>query len=251
MTGKSARMTGKSARTTRKRARMLLLLSNPFLIPDREKILETNRNPKDFFGGAKEDRTPDLYNAIVALSQLSYGPLAAKYKRQKLVCHPLFYEIKQFLSAKRKYGMIIFEKTVNLEGLKEVARWFCQQLEPGDVVCLKGDLGAGKSEFARACIQTMAGQAVDVPSPTFTLCQTYDTLKGTVFHYDLYRLEKEEDVWELGIIEQIVGNFSFIEWPQIIEPAIKGCKRVFDVNLAIASEFERHTQIDQHLGPST
>jgi tRNA threonylcarbamoyl adenosine modification protein YjeE len=157
----------------------------------------------------------------------------------------LFYEIKQFLSAEGEYGMILFEKTVDLNDLKDAACWFCQQLALGDVVCLKGDLGAGKSEFVRACIQALAGHPVDVPSPTFTLCQSYDTIKGPVLHYDLFRLEKVEDAWELGIIEQIMGSFSFIEWPQLIDASLKGHKRVFEINLKIASESQRHLQICQ------
>ncbi len=145
--------------------------------------------------------------------------------------------------------MILFEKTVNLNELKEAAYWFCQHLALGDVVCLKGDLGSGKSEFARACIQTLMGHPVDVPSPTFTLCQSYESPKGPVLHYDLFRLDQEEDAWELGIIEQIRGHMSFIEWPQLIEVSLKRHQRVFDVSLSIASQTQRNLRICHYERP--
>src|SRR3954452_7468726 len=72
-------------------------------------------------------------------------------------------------------------------------------LEPGDLITLSGDLGAGKTTFARALIRHLAGdETIEVPSPTFTLIQTYDFEKISVVHADLYRIGNASELTELG-----------------------------------------------------
>jgi tRNA threonylcarbamoyladenosine biosynthesis protein TsaE len=89
-----------------------------------------------------------------------------------------------------------------------------RRLAMGDIVALHGDLGAGKTELARAIIRAAAGdEALIVPSPTFTLAETYDTPLGPIWHFDLYRLDSPEQVWELGFEEALAGGVSLIEWP--------------------------------------
>ncbi|WP_366654302.1 tRNA (adenosine(37)-N6)-threonylcarbamoyltransferase complex ATPase subunit type 1 TsaE [Fodinicurvata sp. EGI_FJ10296] len=88
-------------------------------------------------------------------------------------------------------------------------------LRPGDVVCLHGDLGAGKSALARAAIRSLAADpALEVPSPTFTLVQVYDTRIGSVWHFDLYRLSDPEEAIELGWEEALVSGIVLLEWPE-------------------------------------
>lgn len=89
------------------------------------------------------------------------------------------------------------------------------RLKPGDVVALKGDLGAGKTTLARAIIRAAAGDPdLIVPSPTFTLVETYDTPSGTYWHFDLYRLETPEQVFELGWEEALADGIVLLEWPE-------------------------------------
>lgn len=84
----------------------------------------------------------------------------------------------------------------------------------GDVLALRGDLGMGKTAFARAFVAARAGEALVVPSPTFTLLQTYELPGGPVWHFDLYRLAAPDDVWELGWEQGLVEAISLVEWPQ-------------------------------------
>lgn len=86
-------------------------------------------------------------------------------------------------------------------------------LRSGDVIALAGELGAGKTCFARALIRTLGAAGENVPSPTFTLAQMYEARDFDIWHFDLYRLEKPEDSIELGIDEAMTGALCLIEWP--------------------------------------
>jgi N-acetylmuramate 1-kinase len=84
---------------------------------------------------------------------------------------------------------------------------------PGMVVLLHGDLGAGKSTLARAFIRTLMKSDADIPSPTFSLIQTYDDTRVPVFHADLYRLQGGADVDELGLEDLLKSHVGLVEWP--------------------------------------
>ena len=89
------------------------------------------------------------------------------------------------------------------------------QLQAGDVIALEGALGAGKSVLARGIIQAACPAEDDIPSPTFTLVQTYepDDLP-LIMHFDLYRLKTPEESLELGIEDAFIDAICLIEWPQ-------------------------------------
>lgn len=100
-----------------------------------------------------------------------------------------------------------------LDDTRLAARSLALQMRSGDVYSLSGDLGAGKTTFARYFLQAL-GVEEDVPSPTFTLVQTYTTPDSqTVWHFDLYRIETPEDAFELGIEDAFEEGVSLIEWP--------------------------------------
>lgn len=93
------------------------------------------------------------------------------------------------------------------------AALLAQVLHRGDVILLSGDVGAGKTHFARSAIQSLLTHPEDVPSPTFTLVQTYETPDAELWHADLYRLASVQEVEELGLIDAFETAICLVEWP--------------------------------------
>lgn len=97
----------------------------------------------------------------------------------------------------------------------EFAREFTSNLCAGDIILLHGDLGMGKSVFSRAVIRSLCGDDnLEVPSPTFTLVQQYDSEMASIWHFDLYRLSDESEIYEIGWEEAMGGGISLVEWPE-------------------------------------
>ena len=93
---------------------------------------------------------------------------------------------------------------------------FSAHLKGGDSLLLSGPVGAGKTHFARSIIQAMMardGEVEDVPSPTFTLVQVYETSVGEVWHTDLYRLTHVDELTELGLDDAFDTAITLVEWP--------------------------------------
>lgn len=96
----------------------------------------------------------------------------------------------------------------------DLARRLGAFLKVGDVVALRGDLGAGKTCLARALIRELIGDDTDVPSPTFTLVQTYDAPVGRIHHFDLYRVVSPDELTEIGWDEALADGIVLVEWPE-------------------------------------
>jgi len=102
-----------------------------------------------------------------------------------------------------------------------LAQGLAALVRPGDTIALFGDLGSGKTTFARAFINALPGpggstlaEPEEVPSPTFTLLQTYARAPAPVWHFDLYRIARPDEVYELGFEEALSGGILLIEWAE-------------------------------------
>ncbi|MBO4700661.1 MAG: tRNA (adenosine(37)-N6)-threonylcarbamoyltransferase complex ATPase subunit type 1 TsaE [Alphaproteobacteria bacterium] len=105
--------------------------------------------------------------------------------------------------------------TKNIDETRDWARDFAKSLRAPVTVALHGDLGVGKSEIARTIIQTLCGTNTVVPSPTFTLVQTYVAGDKRISHFDLYRVADAAELVEIGLDYAIQNDITLIEWPDI------------------------------------
>jgi tRNA threonylcarbamoyladenosine biosynthesis protein TsaE len=113
-----------------------------------------------------------------------------------------------------------------------------RRLRPRDVVALQGGMGVGKTTLARAILHAASGDpTLVVPSPTFTLVEVYDTPKGVFWHFDLYRLEDGQQVFELGWEEARADGIALIEWAERLGPLLP--KERLTVDLSIEGDGRR------------
>lgn len=105
--------------------------------------------------------------------------------------------------------------TKDIDETRAFAREFARNLRAPVTVALHGDLGVGKSEIARTIIQTLCGENTVVPSPTFTLVQTYAAADKKISHFDLYRIVDAAELVEIGLDYAIQNDITLIEWPDI------------------------------------
>ena len=103
----------------------------------------------------------------------------------------------------------------NVDETREWAANFAKTLHAPVTVAMHGDLGVGKSEIARTIIQTLCGADTVVPSPTFTLVQTYSGDGVRISHFDLYRIADAAELVEIGLDYAIQNDITLIEWPDI------------------------------------
>jgi N-acetylmuramate 1-kinase len=114
---------------------------------------------------------------------------------------------------------------VDETGLCRLAGAIAFAVRPGDMIALSGELGAGKTTFARAFIAAMVHpDAVEVPSPTFTLVQTYATARMPVAHCDLYRVSDSREIGELGLEDAVATGVALVEWPERADGALPGTR---------------------------
>jgi len=134
-----------------------------------------------------------------------------------------------------------FTFTLAQPDLIMLAKPLAENLRKGDIVALWGDLGAGKTTFARTLIQALTGEDLDVPSPTFTLVQVYDCPQGEVWHCDLYRLKEPEEACELGLEDAFHQSVCLIEWPERLGNLLP--RRRIDVTFTIQDEITRKVSV--------
>ncbi len=102
------------------------------------------------------------------------------------------------------------------EEMKVFAGDIASRAEPGDVYCLAGNLGAGKTTFAQGFISSLQDTKEPVTSPTFNLVQIYKTARFPVYHCDFYRLKSENEFMNLGLEDAFDSAVTLIEWPEMI-----------------------------------
>lgn len=97
----------------------------------------------------------------------------------------------------------------------KIASEFVKTIKKGDIVLLVGDLGAGKTAFVKGVVKALGGDEEQVTSPTFTIVNEYSLDKFDIFHFDLYRLNDPNELYNIGFEEYFYGNgVCFIEWPE-------------------------------------
>ena len=128
---------------------------------------------------------------------------------------------------------ILESYNLDILALSKIGTIFAEHTKNGDLVLLSGKVGAGKTEFARQIIKAKAIKEnldiEEISSPTFSLIQTYDFKCCKILHIDLYRVNSEEELFELGIPDIFDNHITLLEWPEILE--IKNFSR--NINLEI------------------
>ena len=136
----------------------------------------------------------------------------------------------------------ILDDILDESALGALAGRLARVLVAGDCVALRGDLGAGKTSFARALIRAfVADPALDVPSPTFALRQDYAGPRGAIVHLDLYRITEPRDLDEIGFEDTLVNAVTVVEWPERAGAALPAARIDIALTDTPSSETRRVT----------
>ncbi len=141
---------------------------------------------------------------------------------------------------------VMLQETHSESDTAMLASTLAQTAKAPSIYALYGDLGAGKSVFSRGFIRALAGENTEVPSPTFTLLQTYETNKGIIYHYDLYRIEDPEEIYELGWEEALAEGIILLEWPQRLGNFLPEVRT--DITFTTMTDTLREIEIYDHAG---
>lgn len=134
--------------------------------------------------------------------------------------------------------------SLDLNGLEKFCDEISKNLKIGNIICLFGDLGSGKTTFVRYLINSIYKNNKHTPpqsikSPSYPILLTYEISNFEIYHYDLYRISKTNDLLELNIFEQLNNTITLIEWPQIILNSLKDYN-YFTINFDIVDEYTRN-----------
>mgnify|MGYP001165098140 FL=1 len=137
------------------------------------------------------------------------------------------------------------EETLNLDlkGLEGFCEDVSVNLKVGDIICLFGELGSGKTTVVRNLINSIykknkLKKPISIKSPSFPILLTYEVNNFEIYHYDLYRISKSSDLSEINIFEELNNSITFIEWPEIILEMLKDYNFYY-LNLVTADEDTR------------
>lgn len=130
--------------------------------------------------------------------------------------------------------------TTSAEASEALSRALAAVLQPGDCLLFSGPIGAGKTHICRHIIQALLDVPEDVPSPTFTLVQTYESRAGEIWHADLYRLTDPDELQELGLIDAYTSAICLIEWPDRLGDSAPADALHIDIRPAEDAEQTRH-----------
>ena len=135
---------------------------------------------------------------------------------------------------------------LDLEGLKQFCENVSLNLKKGDIICLSGELGSGKTTFARNLINSIykinkLKKPLFIKSPSFPILLTYEVTNFEIYHYDLYRISKSNELDEINIFEELNNSITIIEWPQIILEQLKAYD-FYSLDLTIKDENTRNVK---------
>lgn len=123
---------------------------------------------------------------------------------------------------------------VDINEMKRFAERIAKLIKPKDVICLRGNLGAGKTTFCQFLIKALLGEEAEVTSPTFNLLHQYDANGLTISHFDLYRLKSRDEVFEIGMEEALTNGLTIIEWPEIVIDILP--KKMIDLSISFSTK---------------
>ena len=134
--------------------------------------------------------------------------------------------------------------TLDLKGLEHFCENVSLKIKVGDIICLFGELGSGKTTFARNLINSIykrnkLEKPVSIKSPSFPILLTYKVNNFEIYHYDLYRISKISELTELNIFEELNNSITLVEWPQIIIDSLKNYN-YYSINFDIFDENRRN-----------
>ena len=124
----------------------------------------------------------------------------------------------------------------NKKEMANLAQKLAKNAKKGDIFTLEGNLGSGKTFFAQEFINFFSNKKIDVTSPTFNLLSVYELEKNNIYHFDLYRLKDEEELFNLGIEDALIDGITLIEWPELAKDFLKNPIKIY---IEIIQEEER------------